>query len=161
MLLSVRRDTGAMTEREHTLTVGGICRQELREQLTAAGVGLNAFAETLLEHPRVQQDAPVALTLTQRTVEELGLPAGGTLPQVIAAARQHGLELCPPATGPYLRLALTSQTPAPGFGALRGTGSQRCAARPLRAAQRGPRVPEGLLPAGGGRGVLAARLPLR
>lgn len=113
MLLSVRRDTGAMTEREHTLTVGGICRQELREQLTAAGVGLNAFAETLLEHPRVQQDAPVALTLTQRTVEELGLPAGGTLPQVIAAARQHGLELCPPATGPYLRLALTSQTPAP------------------------------------------------
>lgn len=96
-----------------TLTVGGTSRQALREQLTAAGVGLNAYAETLLEHRCFEQIEPVTLALARRTVGELGLPAGGTLPQVIAAARQQGLELCPPTTGPYLRLAVTSQAQAP------------------------------------------------
>lgn len=95
------------------LTVGGTSRQDLREELVAAGVELNAYAETLLEHPRIARSAAEELTLTRRTVGELGLPAGGTLPQIIAAVQEQGFQLCPPGTGPYLRLALTSQPSAP------------------------------------------------
>lgn len=44
---------------------------------------------------------------------QLGLSGGGTLAQIEAAAHRAGLAVCPPATGPYLRLLLTSQEAAP------------------------------------------------
>lgn len=102
-----------MTAGDFPLTVGGSSRRMLREQLAAAGVELNAFAETLLEHPCFAPGPARRLTLTQRTVAELDLPQGGTLGEVIAAAPQQGFELCPPETGPYLRLAVSSQPSAP------------------------------------------------
>lgn len=102
-----------MTDAAFPLTIHGSSRQELRAELAAAGVELNTFAETLLEHPCFAPGPARRLTLTQHTVAELDLPEGGTLGQVIAAAQQQGFELCPPETGPYLRLALSSQPSAP------------------------------------------------
>ena len=102
-----------MTGIERPLTLGGRTPEDLRDGLVAAGVQLNALAETLLAHPAVTGTAVETVTLTERTVAELGLPEGGTLGQVIAAAQRHGLELCPAATGPHLRLVLTDQAPAP------------------------------------------------
>lgn len=102
-----------MTDSDCSVTVGGTSRRELREQLAAAGVALNPYADTLLGHPCFDASDGEELRLTQRTVAELGLPRGGSLPEVIAAAERRGLDLCPPQTGPYLRLALTAQPQAP------------------------------------------------
>ncbi|AXK46302.1 hypothetical protein [Brachybacterium saurashtrense] len=96
-----------------TLAVGGLAHDPLQAELAAAGVALNAHARTLLADPRVDGREPVAVTLARRTVAALGLPQGGTLPQLLEAAGRCGLRPCPPSTGPYLRLALTTQEDAP------------------------------------------------
>lgn len=95
------------------LQVGGLTRSELTLALATAGVLLNAHAHTLLEHAAFDLRDAEEITMVERSVGDLGLGAGGTLPEVFAAARAQGLALCPPDTGPYLRLALTSQANAP------------------------------------------------
>lgn len=89
--------------------VGGLAREELRAALQARGVALNAHAETLLAHPVFDDRAGEPIVVVARTVAVLGEPDGATLPGVFAAAAAQGLRLCPPDTGPYLRLALTEQ----------------------------------------------------
>lgn len=95
------------------LLVGGLSREQLRERLAASAVQLNAYAETLLARPCFDERAPEAITVAQCRVEDLGLPEGGTLSEVIAASLRQEFELCPQDTGPYLRLAMASQSPAP------------------------------------------------
>jgi hypothetical protein len=55
----------------------------------------------------------VEITIIQRSVGDLGLGSGATLLEVFAVAHAQGLELCPPDTGPDLRLALRFQADAP------------------------------------------------
>lgn len=93
--------------------VGGQPRTQLKRALSDAGVQLNAYAETLLAHSTFDDPASQALRIVERTVEQLGFREGAVLSQVFAAARSQGLELCPLAVGPYLRLALTDQANAP------------------------------------------------
>ncbi|GAA2055413.1 hypothetical protein [Leifsonia soli] len=95
------------------LRVGGRTRAELRRALASANVRINAHAETLLDHPTFDAREPDLVTVVTRTVIELGFSAGATLPELLAAAPDHGLALCPPDTGPYFRLAMTSQANAP------------------------------------------------
>lgn len=90
-----------------------MARSELLEALRSRGVLLNAHAETLLAHGVFERHEPEMITVVVRSVGDLGRHAGATLPEVFAAARRHGLELCPPDTGPYLRLAMSSQANAP------------------------------------------------
>ncbi|MEY9850502.1 hypothetical protein ABH923_000180 [Leifsonia sp. EB41] len=117
-----------------TLTVGGASRTDLRTALRSHGVLLNAHAETLLDHEAFDARDTVELTIVERSVGELGLGDGGNLPQVFAAAREQGLWLCPPDTGPYLRLAMRSQPNAPDSVLSAGrspAGSIKVAAAPL------------------------------
>ena len=95
------------------LRVGGLGRSELRAALQVRGVLLNIHAETLLDHPVFDARDEEVFSILERAVAELGLPAGGTLSEVLAAAQGQGLRLCPADTGPYLRLAMTSQANAP------------------------------------------------
>jgi len=95
------------------LSVGGVSRTDLRAALQSHGVLLNAHAETLLDHEAFDLRDPVELTVVERGVGELCLGDGGTLQEVYAAAREQGLSLCPPDTGPHLRLAMRSQENAP------------------------------------------------
>ncbi|CAM5303180.1 hypothetical protein [Leifsonia shinshuensis] len=116
------------------LCVGGSTRTQLRAALQSRGVLLNAYAETLLDHAAFELRDPVELTVVDRGVGELGLDDGGTLPAVYAAAQEQGLALCPPDTGPYLRLAMRSQANAPDSVLSAGrspTGSLKVAAAPL------------------------------
>ncbi|WP_341995501.1 hypothetical protein MRBLWH7_002806 [Microbacterium sp. LWH7-1.2] len=92
------------------LVVGGLPRTQLIEALTAEGVALNAHAETLIAHPVFDDLTTHSVRIADRSVEELGLNEGGTLPQVFAAAEAHGLGLCPVVTAPYLRLVWATQT---------------------------------------------------
>ena len=115
----MRRVTGptahsqSVTSPVENVRVGGSTRTELRERLRSHAVLLNAHAETLLDHPVFElRDAEVIGIVVVR-VAELHLETGGTLSEVFAAALDSGLELCPPDTGPYLRLAMSSQANAP------------------------------------------------
>ncbi|SEH83849.1 hypothetical protein SAMN04515692_10522 [Leifsonia sp. CL147] len=95
------------------LSVGGLDREGLRSGLSTQGVLLNAFAELLLDHAVFDVREPEDIRVVQCTVGELGLGGGATLPEVFASAQGQGLALCPPDTGPYLRLAMPSQANAP------------------------------------------------
>ena len=77
------------------------------------GVQLNAHASTLLDHPVFDRRDSEEIHLVEVSVASIGLRAGGTLTEVFVAAQEHGLSLCPPDTGPYLRLAWESQPNAP------------------------------------------------
>ncbi|MFE4948774.1 hypothetical protein ACFQ9V_01575 [Leifsonia sp. NPDC056665] len=117
-----------------TLTIGGATRTDLRTALRSHGVLVNAHAETLLDHEAFDVREPVELTIVERCLGELGLGDGGSLPEVFAAAREQGLSLCPPDTGPYLRLAMRSQPNAPDSVLSAGrspAGSIKVAASPL------------------------------
>jgi hypothetical protein len=74
---------------------------------------LNAYAEVLLGHPAFDLRDAEEVVIVERTVGDLGLLAGATLPEVFSAARARGLDLAPPDTAPYLRLAMPSQADAP------------------------------------------------
>ncbi|QNE34324.1 hypothetical protein [Leifsonia shinshuensis] len=116
------------------LTVGGSTRAQLRAALESHGVLLNAHASTLLDHEAFDRRDPVEVSVVERDLRELGLGDGGTLPEVFAAAGEHGLSLCPPDTGPYLRLALRSQPNAPDSILSAGrspAGAIKAAAAPL------------------------------
>lgn len=116
------------------LQVGGASRAELLEALSSNGVSLNAHAELLLDHAVFDTREIREVTVVERTVEDLGMVGGATLPQIFAAARRQGLELCPVDTGPYLRLAVTAQQTAPDSvmsAGLAPTGALTVASAPL------------------------------
>lgn len=94
------------------LRVGGKERAALQQELDAHGVGLNDSARALLAEPVFEARPAEVITVARRTVGSLGLPAGGPLSAVLAAVEEQGLLLCPPDTGPYLRLVLTDQAPS-------------------------------------------------
>lgn len=95
------------------LEVGRLGRDDLLAALAGADIGLNPSAETLLAQPAFDAPAPERLQIAVRTPAELGLTAGGTLPEVFAAADRAGLGLLPLTTGPALRLVTLDQPSAP------------------------------------------------
>lgn len=125
--------------------VGGLTRPDLRSALATAGVRLNASAETLLDDPlfaSTEAETVATVEIVQLTVGQLGLIIGATLPQILASAREHDLMLCPPFTGPYLRLATPDQPKAPDSEMSNGrppTGAVHVASERLRAEYDYPR----------------------
>jgi hypothetical protein len=95
------------------LQVGGLTRSDLRAELGSRGVLLNAHAEMLLDHTVFDPRGEEEIKIIERNVGDLGLRTGATLLGVFAVARERGFGLCPPDTGPYLRLVITSQANAP------------------------------------------------
>ena len=91
------------------VSVGGLSRRQLMSSMSSRGILVNSHAETLLEDVVFRDRAPRPVVVTERTVAELGLPSGATLPQIFEVAQQQGLWLCPVDTGPYLRIALNVQ----------------------------------------------------
>lgn len=97
----------------HTLDLTPEDPADLLARLRAAGVAMNEAAECLVDDPRMRVDAPIRVTVVERTVAELHLPDGGTLPELRRAVTAAGLRECPPAVAPLLRLAALDQTNAP------------------------------------------------
>lgn len=118
-----------------TLAYGGHSRAELLTMLSAAGVRLNAHAQTLLSD--LAFDEPErSMRLALRSVADLGLAEGGTLSDVFEAGRDQGLQLVPLIAAPYVRLALEAQEQAPDSELSQGrapTGSIHIASKPVSA----------------------------
>ena len=116
------------------VVVGGITRSQLTSRLSERGILLNAHAETLLEHAVFETRTAQTVAVTERTVAELGLPDGGSLSQILEAAQQQNLLLCPADTGPHLRLELIEQATSADSVMSSGrapTGSLTVASAPL------------------------------
>lgn len=122
--------------------VGGLARADLLDALAKAGVLLNGSARTLLDDGVFDHARGEAVEVAVRTVGELGFRQGVALPQLSAAAGERGLELCPAATGPYLRLSMLGQAAAPDSVLSNGrapSGSVTVASVPLREDDEYPR----------------------
>lgn len=74
---------------------------------------LNEYAEMLLDHAVFDRRDDEEIDIIECSVGDLGLNESAPLVDVFTAADEQGLTLCPPDTGPYLRLAMTSQANAP------------------------------------------------
>ncbi|WP_104160932.1 hypothetical protein [Arthrobacter sp. ZGTC212] len=90
--------------------IGGLSRPELMRRLDSHSILLNVHAETLLQDVVFDERDSHPVMVTERTVAELGLSHGATLPQIFEAAQRQGLLLCPMDAGPYLRMVWTDQT---------------------------------------------------
>lgn len=102
-----------MTQLDLVLGVGTLSHPALREALVGHGVGLNEHAETLLSHEVFEVTFPQSVHVVSATVGDLGFCEGARLNEIFTAAKKRGWELCPPETGPYLRMALLEQASAP------------------------------------------------
>ena len=96
-----------------TVAVGGSSREELLAMLSRRGIQVNENARTLLAHRCFDVRGPERLEVVQRSLAQLGLTGGGTLPEIFAAVRAEGLAPLPADAGPYLRLAYLDQGQAP------------------------------------------------
>ncbi|MFC7455643.1 hypothetical protein ACFQS2_00420 [Brachybacterium sp. GCM10030267] len=123
-----------MAHLDLTLDVGTLSRTDLKEALAHRNVGLNEHAQTLLAHGVFREPVAQSVHVTSVAVSDLGFRGGARLDQIHAAAQERGLALCPPDTGPYLRLVLTEQESAPDTVMLAGrapTGAITVASWPL------------------------------
>lgn len=106
-----------MTQIRRKVSIGGLSKHELLERLASAGVEINSIGLQLFAQESFRTlEVPVVVEAVQITVAELGLPDGGVFAQVIRAAEERALALCPLELGPHLRLALLDQAEgAQGF----------------------------------------------
>ena len=99
-----------MTQIRRKVSIGGLSKPELLERLASAGVEINSIGLQLFAQESFGTlELPIVVESVQTTVAELGLPHGGVFAQVISAAEERDLALCPLELGPHLRLALLDQ----------------------------------------------------
>lgn len=96
-----------------TFEIGTMTRPQLQEALRNADVELNDSGLILLDDPIFDSVKPETVTVVEYSLIELGLEDGAVLSRIFRAGHEKGVYLCPPTTGPYLRLMMLTQRTAP------------------------------------------------
>jgi hypothetical protein len=97
-----------------TISIGGVSKETLIQQLVAAGVQFNENAKKLFERDAFAPPREVTrLNLVKLTPAALGLGKEYSYDDVIAAGERVGLKLCPFTTAAFLRLAYLDQPEGP------------------------------------------------
>lgn len=92
------------------VSVGGLTKSELREELRRNAIAMNELAERLFADQRfTPSPTRYSVTTVELTVRELGLARGGTNADIAAQAAARGLGSCPMELGPHLRLHYRDQ----------------------------------------------------
>jgi hypothetical protein len=92
------------------VTIGGLTKAELLEQLQRNAILLNESADKLFASDRFTTAATRrAWTTVELTVRDLGFSNGATTAAIYARAAALGLGLCPLELGPHLRLHYRDQ----------------------------------------------------
>lgn len=92
-------------KRRETHMIGGKLPPQLEKELKQAGRKLSQDGGYILQRIGTL-DTPEEIELVWVTVQDLGLPQGGTLREIMRNADAlHFLRRCPAEIGPYLRLA--------------------------------------------------------
>ena len=96
------------------LTIGGVSKEGLRARLVVASVSLNAYAESLFAAPEFTVSGREhRIDLVTVSLEQLGLPSGGSLPTIFEQATSRGYAPCPLEVAPHLRLLFLDQSSGP------------------------------------------------
>src|SRR5262245_61131774 len=93
-----------------TVTVGGLTKSELLEELQSNAILMNESGEQLFAMTLFTTSATrYSMTTVELTVGDLGFPRGATIAENYARAEALGLALCPLELGPHLRLQYLDQ----------------------------------------------------
>lgn len=99
---------------EMALEIGGVAKEALLARLAAAGVELNDYARALFADEAFTTAAERrTVRVVARSLDDLGLRAGGTFAAILAAADAQDLAPCPLEVAPHLRLAWLEQPVGP------------------------------------------------
>jgi hypothetical protein len=92
------------------VTVGGLTKSELMEQLHRNAISMNESAERLFASDHfTTSETRYSVTTVELTVRDLGFAQGATINEIYARAAALGLGLCPLELGPHLRLQYLDQ----------------------------------------------------
>lgn len=92
------------------VTIGGITKSELLEQLQRNAISLNESANTLFASDYfTTEQTRCSTTTVELTVRNLGFPQGATIAEIYTRAVEHGLALGPLELGPHFRLQYLDQ----------------------------------------------------
>jgi len=93
-----------------TVTVGGLTKLELMEELQRNAISMNESGERLFGSDRFSTSAtPYSVTTIELTVRDLGFSQGFAISEIHARTIALGLALCPIELGPHLRLHYLDQ----------------------------------------------------
>ena len=93
-----------------TVTVGGLTKAELIQELQRNAISMNESAKTLCASDRLTTTATqYSVTTVELTVRDLGFPRGATIAEIYVRAEALRLGLCPIELGPHLRLQYLDQ----------------------------------------------------
>jgi hypothetical protein len=92
-----------------TLTLGHPCSvKAYRTALLAQSYEIGSYASELLDKVQVAETETEA-RLVQVTIKDLGFKESATYNEIVARAKELGLDLCPAEVGPKLRLEYAGQ----------------------------------------------------
>lgn len=94
-----------------TINAGGAAKAELRDLLRRHSILMNAQGEQLFESMPEPATFVQQIHIVERTVRQLGFPAGTRSASLVQHASATGLLLCPLEVGPRLRLQYLNQPP--------------------------------------------------
>lgn len=96
------------------ISVGRFTKEQLIQQLEAAGVQFNSYASTLFEHSDFSPgDRVERLKLVKVSLKDLGLKNPCSFDTIVSRATNLELKLCPLYLGAYLRLEYLAQPAGP------------------------------------------------
>ena len=105
-----------MTELEifKTISIGGITKNQLIEQLVEAGIQFNEYAKILFEHRRFSPiNKPEKVQLVKVALSVLGMDNPCSFQEVVNRASTLGLRICPLYCAAFLRLEYLDQPEGP------------------------------------------------
>jgi hypothetical protein len=86
------------------ISVGGVSKEQLINQLIKAGIQFNEYAKVLFQHPTFSSNVPAQkVTLVKVQPAELGLSNPYSLETAISRGLGLGLRPCPLHLAPFLR----------------------------------------------------------
>lgn len=96
--------------RKKSFLIGGKTVKQLEASLTGQGIQISRQAKHMLRSENFQPPKiPKNITTIRLKVGDLGFIDNPTASELYERARTFGLELCPPETGPHMRLADSDQ----------------------------------------------------
>jgi hypothetical protein len=94
-----------------TIEIGGKTAEELIQELEESNMNISQRTESMLLNKEefIHTENREEITLIRLTVRDLGFNTSATTDQIERRAKELGLELCPPDTGPNYRLQYKDQ----------------------------------------------------
>jgi hypothetical protein len=96
------------------ISIGGLTKEELLQQLESSGIQFNKYAHTLFEHPAFLPDSKITeVQLVKIKFSDLNLSNPCSYKAILEQALKLNLKLCPLYLAAFLRLQFLDQAEGP------------------------------------------------